>query len=657
MPEPTTAEVKPISAPEVLTYGRKVERPPDVLKKALERSGQLKKQQAEGQTQGDIFRQYASEGSTKPFTERDAKNIEVQFGAGEAKINEKGEVEAPPDTDPDAKELFERGQKAVDMVRGLNVYTEIQQSLQKGEKIGDVLLKGSKEQGWPTNEGEWNLLADSIADYVLSTDLVKNSFSEVFDKVTDANQRRRLAEYLILNDPAISKVVQKNLEGIVARMKVLPQVEKSAELIAAENQKKTTEQTISQKRESLINRLANEGIIPDQTTIDDLQKILEGTRPEEALSTKLREILKNSGKFPDMELFDQHMAAEARVTELESEVTRYTNNETQAKSTIAQTKQDEWKQAYEALGALKTQLQSKAPEYNSYLSLTQGIKLDIQGLVSDKAQLDNTIRILNTKQAEAEASGQSKLQRGNRLAQEANLLADLENILPKSIAEVMAQRYDEMVALQAIETEQEAKKAEEAGDKTKAEAIRIVGKIGNRWVENDPRTREQRVHKQAMATDMRTVVYEGPDGIKRLMLRELSSTPPFATVDENGNVTAAMEWRNVDLATLNDAQKKLLGEVYANQGEATRTRLFADFFTSRGFIDRIGGELFLKDHELALLEKNFSGEIDNALGKSQEAKAMVASLEKRGVKVGKGLLWLIMLLIGTATLSGKSFVS
>ncbi len=72
----------------------------------------------------------------------------------------------------------------------------------------------------------------------------------------------------------------------------------------------------------------------------------------------------------------------------------------------------------------------------------------------------------------------------------------------------------------------------------------------NRWISYDPDTREKNVDRQAIADDVKFLIYQGKDeGIRRMMVRDMQMK------DASGN---PIDWKKGDLDTLLTDEQKLL---------------------------------------------------------------------------------------------------
>lgn len=233
--------------------------------------------------------------------------------------------------------------------------------------------------------------------------------------------------------------------------------------------------------------------------------------------------------------------------------------------------------------------------------------------------------------------------RSTRLRQEAEIMIMLEGVMPNAIADALEARYDAVnKTLSEVKKKQEEKKMSENEKKIKKGS-------DTRWIEYRQGDRKKDPKVDRIQADMRTLAYQGEDGLKRMILRELGWT-----YKKDGNDTAIndSEAMNMDMGFLSDEQKKELNELVAKHGDAYRAKLETDFFLARTLgsrlKDRIPGtdKMGLKSHEWQLYEQNFSGKLTEALGKSQEAQRVLKDLESRGIRPDFKMKWLLYALLG-----------
>ena len=675
MPDAAAPEIQ-FKATETLHYGGETTigtLSPD-MQRAKDRGAQLRKEKASSANAKSFLESYKNKSSEKNLTRQNKEDLDLRFGAGETKRNATGAIEVP--TTPDAKALFDEAQAELKNINNYIQYSEITAEAKKpGKSVATVISERvTKGIEGPRSQAEFDAQKEKVLDYIINTEVIQKGLPEVA-AIASVAERRKLIEETLAADPALKAKILEKMIGIADRAKALPEPPVSKEVKEAEDSKKESGVKITENLDLIRDRLKDLGF--DDVRVDELRKdvekyIKDGKSIDQVLGYLRSESINQLNKA---------------IPTLEESLRKYSNASGQVE--VLGKKLDQFilaKVAPEQIEILQVELNSQqgiiddfekddalvvgGKRYEEILRTFSNQKDSsssaIEGgiLVSPVANsIDQIIKaqkaIVNAEKVIKEKGDQSRKDqdawRSDRLVQESNLISEMKNVLPSSIAEVLSDRYDEMVGLERQRMEKVAKDQEEKGEKAVADGIRKVEQAKEKkWIEYDPISRDKKIHTNTLASDMKYAAYGGEEAIKRLILRDsgLSFGLGPGTVGD---------WQTVDLSRLSEDTQKTLEGIYEQQKDSYKQKLFGDFFLGKSFVNRrmFGiqlGELALKKHEYELLETKFATSFEQSVNSRETAKATMEKLKASGVKPSGGLLFLLAMLFGGAFVGAKKLV-
>lgn len=614
--------------------------------------------------------------SGENVTPKDMADTLLRFGAGHTNLDTAGKVSAETSgiTDVTQMSLVEsslnEARKVIQNISGFLIYSDIVQEAERSGKAASSIMttRHYKPGELPDGIGvtQFDKLREHSLDYLASHPSFKQMFPEL--ETVSPVERRRVIESMLVKDPRFRQLVVRNMQGLRQEARNLPQVEPEEDYKKAEEDKAKADKTMKDIDTKLRARIGTsfdtELVLPGATTYDITEEVKDllskGFKPQEIAE-------KIGRRFEDKILSDTAeidflRTLKTKQSKLDSEIAARDAYVARAKTPDPDVKAtfDANVAAAEAdISTFKTTsvttasgpvspaaIFAKVDRIND-LSSRLGSSIEVIKEYSDATrQLEAANSVLTSKDSKAKRSQREMLD--DRMQAEAELVGRMQDILPNAVVDLMLERHDAMTQAQKEALEKEAEKAEKDGKKETAAMIRKVAENSRtRRIHYDEAGRRKVKDSSVMesvASDMQYAIYHGePDeqgrneGIKRLVLRDMA----ISGNDANGNL---INWKTTHFDDLTDEQRAQFDEVYSRTADKYRDKLFADFFMSRGALDRLGfGKLGLKDHEMELIERYYGEHINKAIEGSEEAKALKQKFEQEGRAIDKkSRLWMFL---------------
>lgn len=653
MPNIATPEAPSIKPVDVLSFGEQSPRIPDNvlsgrLQEARQRAQSLREQREAGRTGRQVLEAQRDRSSTKTFDAKNVKGLELRFGAGAAyEAGSSVQLDAKLKPTSEQKASFEQGKTAAEQVGKVLLYTEVAAEQAKTGKSPTEILKekGIKET--------WDKVREDALGTILQNDMLQQAIPELQDFFTKEVQMQFI-EAALVKDPQLRTKIVEKMRDISERASSLPEVRKDQETEEAKVLQAQAETQMQSGWGKMKQTLEAEGydvskLAGSQAEIDKLIK--EGVALPQ-IASRIRETLLQNGQFSDRKNIELYINLQKKKEEIEvklqksikgseserhngAELARVTAELQAADSTFDKTQYENYSKLVSMLG--DTDMSGKFGQNRGQIE--QDIKQTVAA-GGKYASAEQTIRARSQEVAKLEQKDQAE-----RLRQESELIDALRDVIPDAIAEILLERHDEIVQL-------EMQRQEKINEQTTSEGVRKVGDaINKNWIEYNDKTREKTVHRDAIGKDVRFAAYHGEEGIRRMILRDMD--------------IGHEDWKDVDLSTLPEEQKKALEDAYTTHGQAYKDKLLGDFFTAKDFRDggfKVGfknwkiegsvGALGLKEHEWKLLEQNFGKDLDKRLESSQEGAKMIQEMKDRKIVPNfksKWLMYLLLLLGGVGT--------
>lgn len=647
------------------------------MQAAKAKGAALRQEKASSANAKSFLESYKNKPSESNITRQNNEDLNLKFGAGEAKRNPGPPPTIEVPTTPEAKALFDEAQAEKKNIDNVIQYSEITAEAKKtGKTIIAILTeRAAKGLEGPRSQAEFDTQRDRVLDYIINTEVIQKGLPEVA-AITDPVQRRKLIEETLTADPALRTKIVEKMVGIAERLRSLPEAPASKEVKDAEDNKKEAQTKITENLDLVRDRLKDLGI--DDTTAEALKKevekyIKDGKSIDQVLAYLRSE--SSNQLLTNIPAINEYIKASSAVDVLQRKLEGFDSTKTvQSVIDDVQKKMQEAQEIvdrFEANPALVREFDTyqniirafNNQKDNSSSTTEGGIYLSpvahgIDQIIKSQKTILGAEKIIKEK---GEQSGKAtEAWRNDRLVQESNLISEMKNIIPSSIAEVLSNRYDEMVVLEKQRMAKVAEDESKKGNEAIADGIRKVEQAKEKkWIEHDPKTRERQIHSAALGNDIRYAAYAGEDGVKRLILRDsklpLADASGVLLRDAAGNL---VDWKTVDFIQLPEATRKTLEGIYEKQKDSYKQKLFGDFFLGKSFMNRrvFGielGELALKKHEYELLQTKFGESFEKSINSKAEAQAAVEKLKAGGVKMNGGLLFLLGLLLAGPLLGAK----
>lgn len=612
------------------------------------------------------------------FTQSDGEAMLVRFGADRLQYDTSGalildrrglsaaEQAAVEANANNAKEGIDRVLNVISVVSVLS-------DVKAGMAEADAVRKAGLGSSFSTEK-------KAAIDRLASTPAIQVLVPEIA-AITDPVKRARVIEERLASDPALAAKLVDRMRTLSQRAQSLKEVTTDPELQAAMVASGTAETTIKQSAADVTARVKDAGLtIADEgaMTKDIEDKLNRGMGPEQILEGVKQEQYAGD---PDLEVVRKYRKAKDTLAAAEAAMAG--KNEK-----INKLSYDRAKAALEAAEAAETTaeanmngLTDRAAKEQKYDKIERATSMQqVEGGYSNVAaqallegvqanrQRRQAVELI--KQKGATAGAKESLSRNQRLREEADIVAELDDVVSESVIDLLQDRHTEMNRLESLRLTKRAEDLAEHGEKDQAEALKTLNQaMQQRWISFDKDGKN--VDRSQIGADMQVIAYEGEAGVKKLMRVDLLAA---GVTIEGTAITATTKLTPEQETRLNELCDKL----YVSEGAAYTKRLLGDYATSLTLKESFFGkfltkkikftgslrELDLKDHEVELLNRNFGGMLDTVLASSPEAKVAVDEMTRQGIKLSPkaamtlkilaalGLLFPGVAIAGVATVGG-----
>lgn len=638
-----------------------------------DRAKQLREERANNPDDAKSFLKSRKEKSNeKNLTKRNQEDLSLKFGAGEVIKKDDGTIEVPATfKSPEAEALYREAQAVIKDVDKVIQCSEIAAEAEKtGKSITIILIeRTAKGIEGPKTQREFDAQKEKALDDIINTEVIRQGFPEL-STITNPADRRKLIDETLATDLALRTKILEKMVSIAEEAKNLPEQPTNKEVEDAKDSKTEAEASSAENLNLIRDSLKGLGIEDARAEAlrKDIEKYLkDGKSLDQVLGYLKSEALGQLKNIPVMQEYSRAInLAEALQKRLDSfDVSKTVPaviTDTQSKLTVAQGVIDRFEgnpdlvteldRYHEIIRTFNNQKDnsSSTTEGGIYLS---PVAHEIDQVIKAQKAILNADKVIKGKGELNETALESW--RVNRLVIESGLISKMRNVVSSSIAEVLSDRYDEMVGL---EKQRMARVAEEEGKKGNAEIARgiknVSDKMDTNWVEDNQATRKKQVHTEGLSSDVRYIAYaKKEDGLKRIVGRDSG----IQMKDASGNLVD-IDWKNVDIETLPEDVKKTLEGVYSSTEDAYKKKLLGDFFRSQSAISRtiFGvpiGKLALTQRESELLQEKYGDVFEKSVTAKAELKAKVEDLKKKGTKMNGGLLAILALLFAVPVMGVK----
>jgi hypothetical protein len=667
MPKPRPSEVLAMGG----EYKGKLKSSSEAAK-AQKKVKDLRKLQEEGKTGKELFEGMKTAGAEPAPTSAEADLLAEKFGVGKATRGKDGKLK-PPSNDPEALNIHETARKEINQVNDFLTYSEISTEAQNtGKPIQELLNERQKlNPSGPKTEAEFKALRDKSIDHLISVGVGEGAFGDLSD--LSVAERRDYIEKMIAKDPELRTAIAGEMKSISEKADQLPEQPKNQDY---EEAKSIQKESMGERDEALaktIEMLNDRGIADTaefQKQLDTLIK--EGKSPEAALSL-LQASFVNETTIPHLEDFQKYQKDMMTAERLQARLDSYDIRK-QSQTVIDETHQ-KLKEVQDRIDAQEQQITSDNNLNNEFQTYTMLVQLSspmkdpnsgvyISPLAERlhdaiKAQRKIADADKKIKDLEPEASKGEREWRVQRLAQERQLVSELQSVMKRSVGEVMGERYDEVVRLQEADLTKKESETNDLIDKsmyrvmrTRLEEAKKPGLIMSNKGETQP-------NKENIKWDYEDLVSldpsRGPKMIMRRYIDEALKTSITDPTERSKIIEEKMKDQNfVDRMTPIMAETVIAARIKTGKIRPNEARTI---------IDKFGEDMIskakLRNATLDKQIKDLTGEgiIDKTLFKKlSDSKLLRLLLILMGVGVAVAGLGVVGPAVAAGLESGASFV-
>lgn len=623
-----------------------------------ERLAQLQRLRRESADPRDFLRKMAEGGAVANFSSERTANIQLSFGGGKAKRDERGNITFSGETGSVEEQLFNEAQSVVTELKQFQSYAEI---LTDAARTGKTAEAVAAEKGIDYNTTRNAALATATNEILFELDPELRA-------VTDPEAIKRIVDERLMKDPAFRREVSTLLSQIK-----LPNTEISGNAEAQALQQNKENITKRQKDASIeIKNYLTQAL--DSSGVD-LKKIRGGI---DGLVTKyaglpyttesiLNDLEYDLGTlFPKYPEYNEFLKYKKKIDELtesklklntdrdKGKIEAIDNQIKELKDSIDyDTKKGEFEanDEFNAFNRLKSTL---SPEKTNG-AYSNPVARRVQELLSLKGQLAE----IDEKYGKTVDSGNlaTGKTRNERLEQERTAISEMRGIVPKAIAKTLLERAEAAdKARQRENTNQFDTETRQMLDTVR----RSMRERGFGFREDEGDGRGVRINnRETIIGDARDLAINKDDGLRRLTLQHMGLLGE-ARVNDQGEEIDGETIQSVD--HLNARQRALFDRIFATEGQAIKMKVARDLMVSQPLIDKIYEKIpgteknGLNPTEWEEFGRYYKDNINQIVNSTKEGKDAIAQLEAAGIKAesrqgAKILMWLALLLGGGATIA------
>lgn len=552
-------------------------------------------------------------------------------------------------------------------IESFNTYTSIQQDMERGMKLDDV-LKARK-----MTRSEYNIVRNLTLNGMVDSQLVKDLFPEI--TTLPLTEQAQFVETYLANNPTARGEIYGRIRDVIQKAEAIPPAQAIAEV------KPTPDQApqLAAEQQKIIARMQAQltaaGFKLDAAQLDQIKAQYDGRGMDRVIDSAFDTILAANGVANPRELAEHVTLLEqpgqiaAKIAGIQAQMDMLDTSSGiprlaqlgGERSALEHQKQLITDQIE---GYTKTHPSATA-EVAKYRRLSEEVYgrvrpdgKKIPGMDEDLAKLGANIeaqtKVVPATEAPAAAltPEQQRLQaERDRMQRELN--GELSSATTEGLRTAIEEMYEDARTMQdRVLAADAAEAAEHANDPLKKalDAIQAGRKHYSEW---DPKRRKRKTNRKHIGNDMRYLAANGADGVKRLVLRDMLQGGAIELVDKNGVAIPDANVATVDMSMLKDAD--LLDQVYASHGSVVRNRVVTEFMGARARRDVVIlgknlGDLAMTDGEYAEFDRNFRGELKAAMDADVKFKNEIDALKASGVNPNSstGILMSMAMLAGFA---------
>ncbi|MBI4973276.1 hypothetical protein HZC27_01565 [Candidatus Roizmanbacteria bacterium] len=341
---------------------------------------------------------------------------------------------------------------------------------------------------------------------------------------------------------------------------------------------------------------------------------------------------------------NEHVSNEDRVKQLDADMLALNNKSAEYKAKNTE------KTKLVARNVVLACTPADIPLYRQAVQMTKeaGFKAAEATYVAQNTQI-NTLEL----QVLASAGSQISYE---RFSAENEALGKLDSVFGEAMADVMQVQEDKIREAKVIEQQAKEKAAE---GQNKTDLMQLHATENKRWIEGSLDKRNDVVHLDNISNDSRFLAYHGEQGERILIARDAGILTPADFTAFLASGQTPEQFLAVKFAATPGLESRFNAIYTPEQAKEYRENLMSKYFTAERFIKQGGiarlgrgvklegnkGSFKLRENEWARLYTHFEGEVNDALGKSNEAKQFLDSLKAQGIVAEPKLKWLLYALL------------
>lgn len=552
---------------------------------------------------------------------------------------------------PQEKRTHELAGKAINGIRSYLQYTDILiESERSGKSISQIITeRNARGEGTLGTKQDYDKLRQEGLNYLIGLPQISEMLPELSE--LSAAERRAFIEAVLAKDPKLRAAISNSMAQIYENAQKLTQPENDEELMKAQTKKQTNEREFNETMNAIEVSLNNAAIpLSPELKKKILTQIQQGKPLNIILKTIQNEVITET-EIPGLPDIKKYEDTWSEIRTLEKQLENVDERRQPGRTAYLTEKLKHANEAFATLEEHFTQNPEILRRYNQVAGLFSTQTDDAGNYHGDITQHINMMKQYQQEiahsngviaQRSAPAEKAFNMSKEVRERQEAQLLRQLETVIPSALITVLDDRYTEMVQLEQTRQQKLEEESKKANDERATDAIQKINKaINTNWVSYDKDTRKKIINTQQINNDIVMMTYFGEDGEKMLMARDLG-LQVTQTHDDGTTTTVNFNPAEHDLSSLSEEDRKLLNTVFPTQREAYAQKLFTDYFMAHNepwkkiktILRSDGvehpGIIKLKPHEYKLLEKKFSGIL--AKGKQDSTQENITKkLKEEGV--------------------------
>lgn len=626
-----------------------------------------------------LGRSEAEATETPSFFAAHGEELKTEFGAGAAKIDAADNIAkltAPPPYTEQQRIMFEAANRKITDISCVLSYMEVASDTAPGAKFDALYRPGGVLKNNPELKGAHNFaeLQNRAARTLAQDADIMRIFQELPQGNTpgEITTRETFIKNTILQDPRLRTILSHRMNEIRKEIDALEPPKKAGEIEGLRVDRQDHVLNLDKRSLEIANKLVAAGAAG--LTRDDIRLIIRDAKDPIDVEVRVKyEVAKRIILPPVSEdVFNRALQSASNMSKVNSLVAKggavvqedagppallkLINN-----GTLTAVDQN-------TLNSHLAKINSNLPDAGERTFLADytrrvgamfegpsvafptGATAELQAafdLGKSIKDIDNQIR-----QAEREVARGVR----SRVRNELDASIKMDRVIGDSIVQLLEEKMDKWQPV-------EEQRADEAKKEELRERLdRVDQAMKHNWIDVQHEGNRVRriVRRRHIQNDIRVIVCDGEEGIKKLIARDLRLYGPGGAHLMPPGGPQAINFDAAPPAGLTPTERESLEKIYAERGNAYRDKLMMSYFQARTrFYDRtLFGRtpgIGLTDTEWQLFAEHFGKSINENFEKVMAQNRQLAELRQSGVipdSLNSKFLWLLMATLGAVGTGG-----